>query len=213
MSDPALHLFVGYLGSALVVTSLAMRSIVRLRIVGLAGALTFTVYGVLITAWPVVLTNAVILLIHSHFLREILIAKEYFRVLEVRQESQYLKYFLESHRDEIQSIWSGFSFQPSPRLLTLFVLRDLVPAGLFIAEIEDEETIRLQLDFAIPGYRDFKIGNYLYERGTLFERGFRRVIVEAGSGADEKYLRRLGFRRPVNPGRRDVLERSLEPGS
>ena len=142
MSDPALHLFVGYLGSALVVTSLAMRSIVRLRIVGLAGALTFTVYGVLITAWPVVLTNAVILLIHSHFLREILIAKEYFRVLEVRQESQYLKYFLESHRDEIQSIWSGFSFQPSPRLLTLFVLRDLVPAGLFIAEIEDEETIR-----------------------------------------------------------------------
>lgn len=211
MTASTLHLIIGYLGSAFVVTSLAMRSIVRLRIVGLAGAVTFTVYGVLIDAWPVVLTNLVIVVIHSHFLREILTAKEYFRVLEVRQESEYLKYFLERHHDEIREIWPGFSFQPSHRLLALFILRDLVPAGLFIAEIEDEETICLQLDFAIPGYRDFKIGKYLYERGTLFERGFRQVIVEIGSDADEEYLRRLGFRPDGRPGRGEVLMRTLQP--
>lgn len=212
MTASTIHLIVGYLGSAFVVTSLAMRSILRLRIVGLAGAVTFTVYGVLIDAWPVVLTNVVIVVIHSHYLREILTAREYFRILEVRQESQYLKYFLESHSQEIEAIWPGFSFEPSHRLLTLFILRDLVPAGLFIAEIEDEETICLQLDFAIPGYRDFKIGKYLYERGTLFERGFRRVVVEIGSGADEEYLRRLGFLPGGPAGRGDVLTRSLEPG-
>ena len=212
MTTSTVYLMIGYLGSALVVTSLAMRSILRLRIIGLGGAVAFTVYGVLIAAWPVVLTNVVIVMIHSHFLREILTAKEYFRVLEVRQESQYLKYFLDSHSDEIAAIWPAFSFQPSDRLVTLFILRDLVPAGLFIAEVEDNETICLRLDFAIPGYRDFKIGKYLYDRGILFDRGFRRVIVEIGSKADEIYLRRLGFRPDTRSGRDDVLCRELDRG-
>jgi hypothetical protein len=213
MAASTLHLIVGYLGSALVVTSLSMRSILRLRLIGLAGAIAFTVYGVLIDAWPVVLTNGVIVIIQLHFLREILTAKEYFRVLEVRQESLYLKYFLQSHASEIESIWPHFSFRPSERYLTLFILRDLVPAGLFIAEVEDEETIRLRLDFAIRGYRDFKMGKYLYDRGMLFERGFHRVIAEIGSDATGKYLRRLGFQPDTRSGRPDVLARALKPSA
>ncbi|TFG66856.1 MAG: hypothetical protein E4H28_00470, partial [Gemmatimonadales bacterium] len=137
MATSTLYLLIGYMGSALVVTSLAMQSILRLRIIGLAGAFVFTTYGVLISAWPVVLTNVVIVVIHLHFLREILTAKEYFRILEVGQESLYLKYFLECHCDEIEAIWPGFCLRPSEPQLTLFILRDLVPAGLFIAEVED----------------------------------------------------------------------------
>ncbi len=213
MTASTLYLIVGYVGSALVVTSLSMRSIMKLRLVGLAGAVVFTVYGVLIGAWPVVLTNIVIVIIHLHFLREILTAREYFRVLEVRQESLYLKYFLESHADEIEAIWPHFSFQPSERYLTLFILRDLVPAGLFIAEIQDDETVCLELDFAIPGYRDFKIGKYLYEKGMLYERGFRRVIVRIGSDPTRAYLRRLGFRPDTHSGRAEVLTRTLKPVS
>jgi len=213
MATSTLYLLIGYIGSALVVASLSMRSIMKLRLVGLAGAFVFTLYGVLIGAWPVVLTNIVIVGIHLHFLREILTAKEYFRVLEVRHESQYLKYFLECHCDEIEAIWPGFEFRPSGRHLTLFILRDLVPAGLFIAEIQDDETICLELDFAIPGYRDFKIGKYLYDKGMLYERGFRRVIVKIGSEATRAYLIRLGFQPDMRSGNDEILVRMLEPGS
>jgi hypothetical protein len=211
MATSTLYLLIGYVGSALIVASLSMKSILKLRLVGLAGAFVFTTYGVLIGAWPVVVTNIVIVLIHGHFLREILTAKEYFRVLEVRQESQYLKYFLQSHSAEINSTWPGFCFEPSERQLTLFILRDLVPAGLFIAEIEDDETICLKLDFAIPGYRDFKIGKHLYARGMLYERGFRRVIAETSSEPTSKYLRRIGFVPDAWPGRDNMLTRLLEP--
>lgn len=213
MAASSLYLIIGYLGSALVVTSLTMRSILKLRIIGLAGSIAFTVYGALIHAWPVALTNGVIVVIHLHFLREILTAKEYFRVLEVRQESLYLKYFLQCHADEIKAIWPQFSFQPSERYLTLFILRDLVPAGLFIAEIRNDETICLELDFAIPGYRDFKIGKYLYDRGLLYERGFRRVLVKIGSEATGAYLRRLGFQPDTNSGHDEFLTRRLSPVS
>ena len=76
MATSTLYLLIGYIGSALVVASLSMRSIMKLRLVGLAGAFVFILYGILIVAWPVVFTNVVIVVIHLHFLREILTAKE-----------------------------------------------------------------------------------------------------------------------------------------
>ncbi len=49
---------IGYLASALVVASLAMTSVVRLRTISLAGSITFVVYGLLIGSMPIVITNA-----------------------------------------------------------------------------------------------------------------------------------------------------------
>ena len=44
---------IGYAGAAFIVTSLAMRSRVKMRWLGIIGALLLAVYGVLIAAWPV----------------------------------------------------------------------------------------------------------------------------------------------------------------
>ncbi len=59
----------GFAGSGLIVLSLTMKSIVRLRIVGLAGAMIFVSYGLLLGAWPVVVTNIVTLSFHIFRLR------------------------------------------------------------------------------------------------------------------------------------------------
>lgn len=88
-------------------------------------------YGYLIDAWPVVWTNVVIVLIHLHFLREIRRSDEYFKVLEVRRESNYLRYFLEHYAEDIEGAWPGFGGRPGADALTLYILRNLVPAGLF----------------------------------------------------------------------------------
>lgn len=47
----------GFAGSGLIIFSLTMKSIVRLRLVGLAGAVVFVSYGLWLGAWPVVATN------------------------------------------------------------------------------------------------------------------------------------------------------------
>ena len=47
----------GYAASILIATSLLMRSIVRLRLINMAGAATFSVYGFLIGAYPVAALN------------------------------------------------------------------------------------------------------------------------------------------------------------
>jgi hypothetical protein len=192
---------VGYLGSILVVTSLAMRSILKLRLIGLAGAITFVAYGYLIGAWPIVWTNVVIVVIHSHFLREIRHPDEYFKVLDVRSESNYLRYFLEHHAEDIESVWPGFEFRPEPNVRTLFILRDLVPAGLVIAKEVDSGTLELELDYAIAGYRDFKIGRYLYQRNALRNLGFTRIVACPPDGRATDYLARMGFELETDGGR------------
>jgi len=94
----------------------------------------------------IVWTNVVIVLIHLHFLREIRRANEYFKVLEVRRESNYLRYFLNHFAEDIESAWPGFEYHPEEDILTLFILRDLVPAGLFIAKVLDADTLELELE-------------------------------------------------------------------
>lgn len=61
----------GFAGSSLIVLSLTMKSIIRLRIVGIAGALVFVIYGLWIGALPVVATNTVTLSIHLVRLRSL----------------------------------------------------------------------------------------------------------------------------------------------
>ncbi len=194
METATLYALIGYLGSAFVVTSLAMRSILRLRLIGLAGAITFVTYGYLIDAWPIVWTNVVILLIHLHFLREIRKTDEYFKILEVRRESHYLRYFLSHFADDIESAWPGFEYHPEEDILTLFILRDLVPAGLFVAKVLDVDTLELELDYAIPGYRDFKIGRYLYSRDALRDRGYSTIVAETRGDRAADYLSKMGFK-------------------
>ena len=55
-----LYEIIGYVGSALIVVSLAMSNIIRLRVVNLVGALVFMTYGVLIGSLPVTATNLII---------------------------------------------------------------------------------------------------------------------------------------------------------
>jgi hypothetical protein len=195
MEATTLYTLIGYLGSAFVVTSLAMRSILKLRLIGLAGAVTFMAYGYLIGAWPVVWTNVVIVLIHLHFLREIRRTDEYFKVLQVRRESNYLRYFLDHFAEDIEAAWPGFEFEPEEGILTLFILRDLVPAGLFVAKVIDADTLELRLDYAIPGYRDFKIGRYLYSRDVLRDSGYSTIVARPKGDRAADYLSKMGFKR------------------
>jgi len=195
MDADTVYTLIGYLGSAFVVTSLAMRSILKLRLIGLAGAVTFVTYGYLIDAWPIVWTNVVIVLIHLHFLREIRKTDEYFKVLPVRTVSNYLRYFLDHFAADIERAWPGFEYEPEEDTLTLFILRDLVPAGLFVATVLDEDTLELKLDYAIPGYRDFKIGRYLYAGHVLRDLGYAAIVAHTQGDRAAEYLSKMGFER------------------
>jgi GNAT superfamily N-acetyltransferase len=191
---------VGYVASVLVAVSLTMSSLLRLRIINLVGSLAFTVYGALIHAYPVAVVNGFIVLINLYYLRKMFGTREYFRLLSVEPDSEYLRYFLTFHDRDIRRYLPQFSYAPSPHQVTVFILRDLIPAGLFIAKVEPHGVLRVKLDFVIPQYRDFKIGRYLFSEQVAFfhGQGVREIVSAAGNAEHAAYLRRVGFE-PAEP--------------
>ncbi|MBI5295697.1 MAG: hypothetical protein HY869_09490 [Chloroflexi bacterium] len=191
---PSLLEFVGYLGSVLIAVSLTMKSLVRLRLINLAGALVFTVYGLLIRAYPVAALDGIIVAIDLYYLLQMWRQKDYFKLLEVSHDSAYLGGFVEFYRKEIAVFFPNYRFQPDADDLAVFVLRNMVPAGVLVVH-KDGEQARVVLDFVIPGYRDFRAGRFLFETSAEFfrQRGLTRFVSEAGNARHESYLRRMNF--------------------
>ena len=199
MDSTMIYELIGYVASGLVAISLMMRSILRLRIINLIGAIIFAIYGGLIGAYPIVIVNSIIVLINVYYLYHIFNTHEYFTLLEVQPDSQYLDYFLRFHAKDIWNFQPDFQHDTNPSQLNLLVLRDLVPAGLVIGNIEDD-TLHLQLDFVIPGYRDFKLGHFVYERQTTVfkSKGIHHITSTPGNKAYNSYLSRMGFSQDEN---------------
>src|SRR3954470_5978159 len=170
---------VGYGASLLIAISLMMTSILRLRVINMVGAAAFSVYGFLICALPVALLNGFIVLVNAFHLARIFRAKQYFRLLPLKPDSQYLPYFLNFYGEEIRRILPDFEYRPSANQILLFVLRDCSPVGAFIAEQKPGGVLRVVLDFVIPRYRDLKIGRFLFvEQAAFFrERGIKEIII------------------------------------
>lgn len=194
---------IGYAASALVAISLMMSSILRLRIINLIGAALFTVYGLLIGAYPVAAVNFIIVLIDLYFLYDLLTTKEYFKLLLVDQQSDYLATFLQHHAADIQKIWPGFAYQPQDGQLVYFILRNLVPAGLIVAQPQASGELLVKLDYAIPGYRDFKLGRFVYnpQSELLAQRPFHTITATAQTPIHAQYLQRMGFQQQPNSNR------------
>lgn len=187
--------WLGYSASAVVALSLMMTKTVILRWVNLAGALLFAVYGVLIASYPVAFLNAFIVVTNTYYLFKAYTAKEYFRLLPIKADSEYLAYFLSFNEKEIARYAPRFAYAAKEADVRYFVLRDLVPAGLFVGKRVDEKTLAIILDFVLPQYRDYKAGAYLYRRfeTTLARKGVARIIGKAETTRYAMYLKRMGF--------------------
>lgn len=190
MSRHLVYELIGYLGSALVVTALLMTSLRRLRMVSLVGALVFTTYASLIGAVPLIVVNVSIMLINASSLYRMSRVKDYFSSLSTGPESDYLKRFLQFYADDLEQYFPSFSL-PTERCRAVFVLRDLVPAGLWIAHQVGPDEWQIDIDYAIPRFRDSKIGRYLYSDEGLLPNA--RFVVLDPSPGHVGYLKRMGF--------------------
>ena len=185
----------GYAASVLIATSLLMRSIVRLRIINMAGAATFSLYGFLIGAYPVGILNAMTTAINIVQLVRLQRRKEIFRILEVRPNAQYLQYFLDFERADISRYIPHFRYDGGDdSRLALFVLRDLVPAGVLLGTVHGDR-LEVELDYVVKEYRDMKVGRFLFtdEADFFRRRGIREIVSPADTAEHADYLKRMGF--------------------
>lgn len=189
-----LELF-GYAASIVVAISLMMGSLLKLRWWNLVGAGAFALYGLLIRAYPVAVLNGFIALADVYYLVQMYRRREQFQAIPLERDSAYLQAVLEAHQSEIRRIFPEFRPDTSPSTFGLCVLRNLTPASFLLGTVRDEGTLDIELDFALPPFRDLRPGAFLFQeaRSLFTERGFQRLRAQTQDPAHAGYLRRVGF--------------------
>ena len=188
---------IGYLGSLLVALSLSMKNIRHLRRINFFGAFIFSVYGLLIGAYPVFVLNGYIAAIDIYFLIKMYNSNEDFKLVPVLDKKHiYLKEFLEFYSNNIALYFPNYNILNLTDLSCFFVLRDVRPVGLLIVEEKGGSEIEIHLDYAIPDYRDLKSGSYVFNSEMKYfkNKGYKTIITRSGVKKHQKYLLNIGFR-------------------
>lgn len=189
---------IGYVGSLLVALSLSMKNIRYLRRINFFGAFFFSIYGLLIGAYPVFVLNGYIAAIDIYFLVKMHKTKEDFKLVPVLDKQHlYLKEFLEFYSNDIEIYFPNYKSLILTDLKCFFVLRNIRPVGLLIIEEKGESEIEIHLDYAIPDYRDLKSGKYVFNSEIKYfkNKGYKTVITKSEVKKHQKYLLNIGFRR------------------
>jgi len=184
---------IGYVASALVVASLAMTSVVRLRTISLAGSITFVVYGLLIGSVPIVITNASIACLNIWFLTRELGGRRDLGAVVVPTDSPFLADFLAHHAGDIATFQPEYRADAEPDF-ALVMTRDGLPAGVLLGDRAGDR-LDVRLDYVLRAYRDSRLGRWLFGDGARVFRtaGIDVVTAQGGNDAHRGYLGRVGF--------------------
>lgn len=194
MSSEVAFELIGYLGSALVVISLAMSSIIRLRVLNLAGALVFTLYGFLIDSLPILLTNVIIAILNIYYLQRELRTRDELTVIEVGDDDPFLAAFVEAHSADIGTYASPEALDKGADV-HLVMMRNEIPAGIFVGRSGTDGGLDVIVDYVSPAYRDYKHGERLYEDSArrFADLGYTTIRVDRVDSRQVRYFDKMGF--------------------
>ena len=193
-------LIAGYVASLLLAISLLVNNDLKFRWLNTGGCLAFIVYGILINALPIILTNSILFLINTFHLIKIYKRNENFDLVEFNKDDQLIRKFLIFHKKDIASYFPEFNINEPGNNISFVVLRDMVVANILIASVMEDGTALVKLNYTIPKYRDYKVGKFLFHRETqlLLSKGIRRLVyTHVFNKKHESYLIKMGFEKEL----------------
>ena len=185
----ALEIF-GYVGTAFVITSMMMSSVLKLRCLNTVGSIISMIYAIMCNTWPVVILNFSLATINIYKLIASARVKAVFRHITARADDETVAYFLSHYREDIEKAFPEYDFSVTDRDEAHLVYAGAEMAGLLIGCRVDGE-MKVTLDYTTPKYRDRSVAAYLY--GELCLAGVRSVQQSCGSRQHNKYLEKMGF--------------------
>lgn len=186
----------GYLAFIFLAISLLVTNDIKFRWINGLGGFSFVLYGLLIGAFPIVLTNVVLFAINVYFLIKIYRKQEKFDLVEFNQNAAIVPKFLSFYENDIQRYFPDFELTDNADEVKFIVLRDIAMANIFVAKLDDRGNAVVQINYTVPKYRDFKVGRFLFDEGKryLVEKGVRKIIyLSVANPAHKSFLQVMGF--------------------
>ena len=190
----------GYLAFIFLAVSLWVNNDIKFRWVNSLGCLSFIFYGIFIHAFPIVLTNSVLLAINIYFLFKIYRRQEKFELVAFKSDAALIPKFLSFYQKDIEAYFPGFVMGEVENEIRFVVLRDIVVANIFVAAISPNGDAVVKLNYTVPKYRDYKTGRFLFDEGKEFlhKMGVKRIIyTQVHNVKHERFIKVMGFKKEI----------------
>ena len=183
---------VGYIGSFLIVVSMLMSSVVRLRVINTIGCIVSGTYALIIRSYPLALMNFCLVAINVYHLLRLNNKNKHYDLIEGSCDDAYTKYLLSFYREDIAQFFPSFHPEKLSRSKdkVFIVCCDQEAAGIMIGKQTGDKT-EILLDYSTPVYRDCSVGSYLY--GRLPEFGIKELVCSNTCQKHVSYMEKMGF--------------------
>lgn len=181
---------VGYFASLLVLVSLLMSSVVKLRVINSIGSAIYVVYALVIHSYPTALMNLGLVIINIYYLIRIRSQRVGFHLVQGEMTESGTRNFLSVHADDILRFFPKFN-PVSTDATAYFVYAGSDPVGLLVAQKTQDGTLDVSLDYTTQQYRDCSVGTFLYQE--LAKNGICRLRAHADTEKHNQYLAKMGF--------------------
>ena len=189
--NPLLLELIGYIGSAIVLISMMMSSVVKLRLINVVGGVISLIYCLLIKAYPTVVLNGSLVLINLFQLVRIAKRSDEYQLIRTGDQDPMFTYFLKYHLEDIKKYFPAFDPSRVAQDQVYVIHCNAVAAGLVVSRDLGDGVVELLVDYAIPQYRDYSLGQFLLNQ--LPELEYHKVVVRDPDKKNIKYLHKMGF--------------------
>lgn len=186
----AFELF-GYLGSVLVLVSMLMTSVVRLRVINLIGSAIFAAYAILIHSYPTALLNGCLVGVNVyHLLRLRREAPGGYEIQPLGPGESFTAWFLDRYRADAVRFFPPADVEAAQHAEGFAVFYDDRAAGVLLGHRRGER-FEILLDYSTPSFRDCSVGAFLY--AELPRRGITVLSCKTDSPEHLHYMEKMGF--------------------
>ncbi len=182
---------IGYVGSALVLVSMLMTSVVRLRIINLIGSIIFAGYAIAIGSYPTAIMNIALAIINIYHLYKIFNEQKSYHMIKTGLKDGYFSYLLDAFDADIKQIFPDYVRPDTNTDIACLVCVESDPACLFLGTETAPGEVEVLLDYATPAYRDTSVGRYLYRR--LAKDGCRSLTFRQNAVNHIPFLDKVGY--------------------
>lgn len=193
---------IGYLGSALVLVSFLMSSVVKLRVINAVGGTIFTIYALIIHSYPTAIMNVCLVTINIYYLIRLSKNDRRYELVEGKPSDAFVHYVLQQYKADIAECFPKWDGQITGVNRAFFVYHEATFAGILLGRQKENRELKVLLDYSTPQYRDCSVGKYLYSR--LSKHDIQKLTACAMTEKHAKYLRKMGFSEESGVWRKEV---------
>lgn len=181
---------IGYLCSLLVIISMLMTSVVKLRIINTCGCIIFVIYALLINSIPTAITNACLIVINLYNLFRLFKNVRKYSIVKLPPSDSFVRFFLDAHERDMKQFYPVIN-KNLVYDYTCLICHDTNPVGLFLAKTEEDGVLNLHIAYTIPSYRDSSVEKYLLN--WLTNEKVKKLVAVNFTEGHKKYLKKSGF--------------------